>query len=221
MGNEENTGLAERKDGDKQDLMFKAYYSEDTLDPIPMNQLVKRIRKSFSAMDKTSAAVMLDLFFLHQNWASFYKREDSFSRYVKEELKISRTYAYSILNSVKCLVDYYGQKGKDAPQVDGFIADITNSIDNLGIRKLYEISTIRDEKQKFLLLEKAIEGVAIPDEELAVKKQKAEKIKISDLAVENNQLMFENKPILVFPEELDEKIRDYIVKSVSRFLQKK
>ncbi|GHV87381.1 hypothetical protein AGMMS50255_6770 [Spirochaetia bacterium] len=221
MGNEENTGLAERKDGDKQDLMFKAYYSEDTLDPIPMNQLVKRIRKSFSAMDKTSAVVMLDLFFLHQNWASFYKREDSFSRYVKEELKISRTYAYSILNSVKCLVDYYGQKGKDAPQVDGFIVDITNSIDNLGIRKLYEISTIRDEKQKFLLLEKAIEGVAIPDEEFSVKKPKVEKLKISDLAVENNQLMFENKPILVFLEELDEKIRDYIVKSVSRFLQKK
>jgi len=199
--------------------MYKDYFSLETGEPIPFDQLSKRIKKRFAEIDRSSTSSMLDLFFLHQNWTTFYKRDDSFSKYIKETLQISRTHAYGIINSVKLLNQYFSYKGESAPAMNSFIDEIASSIEDIGIKKLIIISTIKDEDKRFNLVDKLLNGDDISADELENKVER-KSVTNPDVLLTNNEIQFSGTSILRFENTVDECLRKSVYKAVLGYYRK-
>ncbi len=67
---------------DSKSKFYRDYFDLETGKPIEFNKISTRIKKRFKEMDKLSVMSMLDLYFVHQNWQSFYNRQESFKSYV-------------------------------------------------------------------------------------------------------------------------------------------
>ncbi len=106
----ESGNLVVAEDGKSK--FYRDYFDLETGTPIEFDKITSRIKRRFQEMDKLSVLSMLDLYFVHHNWQSFYNRQDSFKSYVTEELRISRVYAYGVLNAVSLVDEYLNQKGK-------------------------------------------------------------------------------------------------------------
>ena len=154
--------------------LYRHYFDLKTGEPIPLDRITKRIKKRFHEIDKLSVHAMLDLYFVHQNWTSFYDRLDSFQNYLKEEVQISKSHAYGVLHGVSLLEEYFSQQ---QDSVLSFLEEVTTSLERVGIRKLREISSIKDTETKHSLLIKLLSGEDISTQQILREKQsdKAEK----------------------------------------------
>ena len=199
--------------------LYKDYFSLESGEPIPFDQLTKRIKKRFSDIDRSSVFSALDLFFLHSNWQAFYKREDSFSKFIKETLLISRTHAYAILASVKLLNEYYSHKGSDAPSMGTFLDEVSASIEDIGIKKLSIISGIKDEQKKFTLVDKLIGGEEITADELEAKVERKKTVK-PNLNIQDGNIISAGVALLHFSDGVDEAFRTFILKATAKYLKK-
>ena len=196
--------------------MYKDYFSLETGEPIPFEQLSKRIKKRFAEIDRSSTSSMLDLFFLHQNWGTFYKRDDSFSKYIKETLQISRTHAYGVINSVKLLNQYFSYKGQNAPAMNSFIDEIASSIEGIGIKKLIIISGIKDENKRFSLVDKLLSGDEITADELEHKIERKSTTS-PDVILTNEEILFSDTIVLRFDFSAEASLRNAVLKTVIRY----
>ncbi|GHU01355.1 hypothetical protein FACS1894147_01050 [Spirochaetia bacterium] len=214
---EETFAVLDAKAAYPTDALSNGYFDLETKEPIEMALLVERIKQKREEFDKVSVVLMLDLFFLHKNWKGFYHRTDNFKHYLRDDLKISRTHAYGIIRSVNFLMDYCKQRGEAVPDMDDFIAVITQSIETIGIGKLIKISYLKGEKG-FELFNRALSGSKIEDEEL--KQSKKEKTAKPSLDIVDNKLIFENEPLLEFLEGSDANIKECVRTALERYLQK-
>jgi len=200
-------------------VLNKDYYSLETKDPIPFDQLTKRIRKRFTDMDRASAGAMLDLFFLHQHWASFYKRNESFSKFIKDELQISRTHAYGVINSVSMLIEYFAHKGDAAPDLSTFLTAVSSTIEEIGIKKLIVISALRDPARKFSLVDKLLEGEAITSDDLEATIERKPITKL--FVILDSRIIYVDKVELIqFGEGASTELQNVVLKAVSKQLRK-
>jgi hypothetical protein len=198
-----------------QNQIYKNYFVDGK--PIPFGTLTKRIKKQFNAIENTSCQAMLDLFFLHQNFKTFYNRKDNFKKFVNEELSISRSMAYGIINSMNLLIGYYKKK---TPEMETFMQDITNSVNSVGIRKLIIMSSIPDENKKFGLIDKLLEGDEITVEELQIKAKAAPKA-ASRVSIVDNKLLIDNVISITFANEVEAELRKVVEREVNKYLNKK
>ncbi len=199
--------------------IYKDYFSLETGEPIPFEQLSKRIKRRFAEIDKSSTSSMLDLFFLHQNWGTFYKRDDSFSKYIKDTLQISRTHAYGVINSVKLLNQYFNYKGENAPAMNNFIDEIAASIEGIGIKKLIIISGIKDETKKFSLVDKLLSGDDITADELENKVERKPTANV-DIILAEEDILISGNSLLKFTDIAEEGIKKAILKAAIKYYRK-
>jgi hypothetical protein len=162
---------------------------------------------------------MLDLFFLHQNWTTFYKRDDSFSKYIKDTLQISRTHAYGVINSVKLLTEYFSNKGENAPALNSFIEEIASSIEGIGIKKLIIISSIKEEKKRFALVDRLLSGNEITADELESKVER-KPIDNPDVLLTENEIRYSGITVLSFQTTTDEKLKKVILNAALKYFRK-
>jgi hypothetical protein len=190
------------------------FYQNSNL--IPEDQLIQRIKENFKLIDRYSAEAMIDLFFLHQNWKTFYKHNDSFRKFLNEELKISPSHAYGIIRSVKCLSAYFLTKGKQIDELTGFLETITDSINRIGIKKLITIAAASNKERRFELLNKLLNGETVGDEDiLDNKKEPSEAKNTIKLEIKNNAVFWADNKVLEFVSDCDVDFRKYIEKKLS------
>ncbi len=196
--------------------LYKEYFSIETGMPIDFNQITKRIKRRFSEVNKLSIHIIMDLFFVYNHWTSFYKRGDSFSKYLTQELEISRTYGYGLINAVSLMQKYINQIDREI-KVEDFIKEISAVIDQIGITKIISISTLKDEEQQYQLLDRLLKG-----EEVNITAIKEEKRKTDNLKTQliDNKLLFRDTPILEF-STINGIVITAVRKSVDAALNKK
>lgn len=194
--------------------LHKNYYSINDGTPISLQQISNRLRKRLKEMDQLSNMVCIDLFFVHSNWKTLYKRKDSFSSYVRDELKISRTHAYGIINSVKMLGEFYSTLNNTDIGIDSFITDISSVLNKVGIKKLIQVSKIRDPQKKFSLVKKLISGENITSNELSMITQ--HKINVSHTSIKDNIIYYKKEKIIELITE-DFELRNLICKTIDKY----
>src|SRR6056297_953469 len=204
------------KDEKEVSPLYRHYFDLKTGDPIPIDRITKRIKKRFHEIDKLSVHAMLDLYFVHQNWTSFYDRQDSFQNYLKEEVQISKSHAYGILHGVSLLEEYFSQQ---QGSVLSFLEEVTTSLERVGIRKLREISSIKDTETKHSLLTKLLSGEDISTQQILREKQsdKAEK-KESDVYYEGSAVYYKSDRILTVEID-DPDLTRHVYKAVKKYFQ--
>lgn len=201
--------------------LYKDYFSLETGEPIALDTISKRVKRRFADIDRASVGSMLDLFFIHQNWSGFYKRADSFSKYLKDEVQISRTHAYGIINSVELLNQYFIHKGNHEADLSNFMNEITSSIEDIGISKLITIAAMKDDDEKFGFVDRLLDGEEITVEALRQKPEKKEKSKPKQTTVkmDGNDLKVGDTQVLTFQSE-NEVIRRAVLKVVENWYLK-
>ncbi len=199
----------------QKNLLYKDYYDLETHEPIPLETISRRVKKRFADIDRNSAYAMMDLFFMKNQWG-FYSREESFSSYVKNELKISRTHAYSILNSIELLSQYFNSKEKD---LTDFMTEITSSIEEVGVKKLSILAKLDDEQERNNYLERLIKGEKITVDSLLKKggRKKSEKSQ-STIKIEEDALRIDDSTILTFQTD-ETALRKAVEKAVAKYIK--
>ena len=201
---------------------YREYYDLETGQPISFEVISNRIKRRFLEMDRLSVLAMLDLYFVHQNWKTFYNRQESFKKYVSEELKISRCHAYGILNAVSLLQHYFEEyKGKNVYHGDThFINDIAKVLDDIGIKKLRTLTAMKDKTVKYEILDRLITGESISTDEISQMNKKVKQAVIGDIGnivLENgSSVLFDRKEILKFMTT-NSILRKEVVKAVRRY----
>ncbi|MCF7939583.1 MAG: hypothetical protein K9L68_13370 [Spirochaetales bacterium] len=196
--------------------LYRHYFDLKTGEPIPLDRITKRIKKRFHEIDKLSVNAMLDLYFVHQNWSTFYDRQDSFQNYLKEEVQISKSHAYGILHGVSLLEEYFSQQKGD---VLSFLEEVTSSLEKVGIRKLREISSIKDTETKHSLLTKLLSGEDLSTQQILQEKQKQkEEKKESDVYYEGPAVYYKSDRILTVEID-DPALTSHICKAVKKFFE--
>ena len=200
---------------------YREYYDLETGQPISFEVISNRIKRRFHEMDRLSVLAMLDLYFVHQNWKTFYNRQESFKKYVSEELKISRVYAYGILNAVSLLEEYFKHREEMCNTgVTHFINDIAEVLDNIGIKKLRILTAMKDKTVKYEILDRLITGENISTDEISKMNKKVKQTVIDDIEItvlENgSSVIFDGKEVLKFMTS-DSILRKEVVKAVRRY----
>ena len=205
----------------QQNKLYKDYYDLQTNEPINLESITRRVKKRLAEIDRSSVGSMLDLFFIYQNWTGFYSREDSFGRYLKDEVQISRTHAYGIIHSVELLNDYFVHRGNQTSDLGNFMNEITSSIEEIGISKLIVISAMKDDDQKFGFVDRLLEGENITVETLLKKPEKKQKAESKQTAVkvDGNDLMIGDTLVLTFNSE-NKAIRNAVFKVIEKWYRK-
>ena len=208
------------KDSEKS-KMYKDYFSLEDGKPIAFDSLCKRVKRRLSDIDRASTGAMLDLFFLYQNWNGFYSRTDSFSKYLKDDIQISRTHAYGIINSVELLNQYFIHRGNQEADLGNFMNEITSSIESIGISKLITISAMKDDEQKYGFVDRLLEGENITVEALRQKPEKKENPpkRVTAVSINGDDLKVVDQVVLRF-ESQNQEIRKSVVKVVEKWYLK-
>lgn len=196
--------------------IYKDYFSLEDGKPVTLETISNRVKKRLNQMDRLTGLLCIDLFFIHSNWNTFYDRKDSFSTYIKEELKISRTHAYGILNSVSLLKNFYTNKNL---KLEDFLDDISEAINNIGIKKLIVISKLKDDKKRFGLVNRLLNGETISSDDL-IEIVESRNERELNIKVVNNTLIYMNKEILEFNID-DEDLRKCVITSLKKFYRRK
>ncbi len=206
---------------DGKSKFYRDYFDLETGKPIEFDKITTRIKKRFKELDKLSVLSMLDLYFVHQNWQSFYNRQESFKSYVTEELKISRVYAYGVLNAVSLVDEYLNQKGKMCNTgVTHFANDIAGVLDNIGIKKLRDLSRVKDKPLKYGILDRLFDGEELTSDEIVKLTKKIKPSSGRSLAVQvvltGTNVSFKNQSILNFNTK-DDGLINAVVKAVKNY----
>jgi hypothetical protein len=209
---------------EQKSAFYREYFDLESGEPIALDRITTRIRKRFSEMDKLSVLVMLDLYFVHQNWSSFYNREDSFKSYVMEDLKISRVYAYGVLNAVSLAEEYFRQKGEMCNTgVTHFERDIAEVLDRIGIKKLRMLSKVKDDGLKYGILDRLVDGEQLSSDKInkliAERKIIPEKQPALEAKVNGKTVSVDGIDILTFKES-DDGLKNAILMAVTAYYRK-
>ena len=218
----ESGNLVVAKDGKSK--FYREYYDLETGKPIEFDKITNRIKKRFREMDKLSVLSMLDLYFVHQNWQSFYNRQESFKSYITEELKITREYAYGILNAVSFVNEYFLQKGKMCNTgITHFVDDIARTIEGIGIKKLTLISRVKDKSLKYGILDRLFDGEELTSDEIAKLTKKinssSSKTKSVQVTLTGTNVSFKTQSVLNFDTNDNELIKA-VVKAIRNYYMK-
>lgn len=140
------------------------YYDPETNQPLPLDQIERRIRKNAERMNRLSVEMMFDLYFVHANWSSFYNRTDSFSKWLENSVDLSRSYAYDIIKVVRTMIAFAGE----ASDVDGplQIEELGSRIEEIGLKKMKLISQVPDQQERYAFLRRALAGEPVRDNEI-------------------------------------------------------
>jgi hypothetical protein len=187
------------------------FYRDDKL--VPVDEVIDRIRGSFAKIDTASAEAMFDLYFLHQNWKK-YGRKDSFRKFIKEELKISKSYAYGIIKAAKCFKAYFEKHKMELEGIDNFLGTIQQTLEQVGIRKLLLITSVPGNEKKETLLTKVFNRETIADSEIEPKK--AEKAQ-GTVEVTDNALSLNGTAVLTFTNDAPQELRNAMVSWLKRY----
>jgi hypothetical protein len=212
----------------KKSPLFNYFNEDGTL--LSFQKLDKRIRRTLSDQDKLSVQSSLDLFFLHSQWTS-YKKGKSFSAYLRDDLQLSRTHAYGTINSMRLLIEYFQYKGNTVPDdMQSFYGEIAKSVESVGIKKLIIMSSIKDEKSKFNLMDKMLSGeTEISADELLIKVKEADAkkrktkeavLKNSRVSMVDNKLLIDWNISITFAAEVENELRQFIEKELNKYLDK-
>jgi len=144
-------------------------------------------------MDKLSIEAIMDLFFIYHNWNNFYKRGDSFRYYLKNNMPISRSYAYDIIRAIKLLIEYHQKVSSQWT-----LLDIENSIESTGIKKLRLISHLRNKENKYKILKKVLSGKDVSESE--IKKLNKKLIKTIEKTTNNFRIEIENDVLFLYAD---------------------
>jgi hypothetical protein len=190
--------------------------------PLSLDDMAKLVNKDIKEINTAFARAMFDLFVIHENWTGFYKHHDSFKEFLKKNINISRSYAYSIIGMAQALKAYFVKQGKMDKQIgnfDDFIKEVQAAVDKNGIKKMIAVSHIRKASERDKLLETALqrarEGKKLEDTQEAKHEAEAEEQK---KAVSENRVILQStgKPVLKFfvdaPEDLKEQVRALVSK---------
>jgi hypothetical protein len=140
------------------------YYDPATNEPLPLDQIERRIRKNAERMNRLSVEMMFDLYFVHANWGSFYNRTDSFSKWLENSVDLSRSYAYDIIKVVRTMIAFAGEASDgDGPLQ---IEEIGSRIEEIGLKKMKLISQIPDQEARYAFLRRALSGEPVRDNEI-------------------------------------------------------
>jgi hypothetical protein len=194
--------------------LYRDYYSLETGEPIPLEQISNRIRKRFNDIEKASVGAMLDLFFVYQQWTGFYSRTDSFGKYLKDDIQISRTHGYGIINSVELLYEYYIHKGLQADDLENFMGEVSSSLESIGVKKLGIISALKNDDQKYDFLERLIGGETLSANDLKVKSAPKEKQNIP-VTLKDNDILIGDKVALTF-QSTNKQLRKKVLTAVKK-----
>lgn len=195
--------------------LYKDYYDISSGEILPLEFITKRVVRRFFDIDKTSVLAMLDLFWIKTNWKE-YGRTETFSSYL-QEIGLSKTHAYGILNAVKLLNEYFQYKESNKELTD-FMLEITSSIETVGIKKLIIISAVKDSQTQFEYLDRLLLGEEIPASYLLKKPEKKEKKK-SKIKLDGLDLKLGKDVVLTFTTE-DKKLIKAISNTVDKFYSK-
>jgi hypothetical protein len=190
------------------------FYKDGAL--IPADDIINRIRGSFAKIDAASAEAMFDLFFLHQNWKE-YKRKDSFRKFIKEELNISKSYAYGIIKAAKCFKEYFERHERELAGIDSFLGTIQQSLETVGIRKLLLITSVPASERKESLLRKVFNREEIAESELETKKPIETRAAAKEVGVNDNVLSIDGRALLTFTSDAPQELREALVSWLKRY----
>jgi hypothetical protein len=140
------------------------YYDPTTDQPLPLDQIERRIRKNAERMNRLSVEMMFDLYFVHANWGTFYNRTDSFSKWLENSVDLSRSYAYDIIKVVRTMIAFAGESSDgDGPLQ---IEELGSRIEEIGLKKMKLISQIPDQEARYDFLRRALSGEPVRDNEI-------------------------------------------------------
>lgn len=218
----ESRDIVVAKDGKSK--FYREYYDLETGKPIEFDKITNRIKKRFREMDKLSVLSMLDLYFVHQNWQSFYNRQESFKKYLADEIQISKSHAYGILTTVEMLKTYYDSKTtKSLTGETLFVDEIAESVEGIGIKKLRILTTIKDKSLKNEILTKLIDGEKLTSDEIVelTKKTKpsSSKTKSVQVTLTGTNVSFKKQSVLNFDTN-DNGLIKAVVKTVQNYYMK-
>lgn len=200
---------------DPESQFKRRYYNLETGDPLPLPEIEERIRRSCLRMDRLSVEIMLDLFFIHANWSSFYNRQDSFSSYMREQLPINRSYAYDIIKSVKMLIEYQQTKNLS---YDTTLFSLREPIDLIGPYKLKIVAQIKDKDQQYKIIDDLLAGKTIHVDEILTinKNDEAGTTKAVVITESKDRVLIDGAHLLTFELGVPEEYR----RAIRRFLQR-
>lgn len=89
---------------------LKSRYYDEAGNPLPFDTIKDRILFTCQRMEKLSVEMMLDLYFVHKNWRTFYKRGESFRQWVMTELPVTYGYCYDVISVIEMLLIYEAKR---------------------------------------------------------------------------------------------------------------
>ncbi len=209
---------------DGKSKLYRDYFNLETGKPIEFDKITSRIKKRFQEMDKLSVLSMLDLYFVHQNWQSFYNRQESLKKYLSDDIRISKSHAYGILTTVEMLKTYYESKAKKSLTGETlFVDEIAESVEGIGIKKLRILTTIKDKSLKNKILGKLVDGEDLTSDEIVEMTKKAKpsagKSQTAQVTLTGTNVSFKNQSILNFNTK-EERLIKAVVRAVKNYYKK-
>ena len=222
-------GSKKEKDSSLIDLQME-YYDMKTGKPLSLAQIEDRLKKNFSKMDQLSVKTMMDLYFIYCNWNTFYKRGDSFRDYLNKTLPISRSYAYDIIKYVDMMIKYrktrgnvshhatHLEKGEEFVNSEMLLA-VARPIETVGMGKLKLISQVKNEKERYNLLDKVLKGAVITENEiLRINKKMIDNIQREsfndNVSVTKRGVKVDDTYIVEYSDGIDDSLRKDVSKAV-------
>ena len=133
------------------------YFDLTTGEAFPQGVIEDRIRRTSEKMDRLTVELALDLFFLKTH----YIRPADWTRYLRENLSVSRGYAYDVDKVLTLLVERYGGELSD-----GNLGRVQDTLSKAGIGRLKLVAQVRDESARERILSAIETGKNIHPEEI-------------------------------------------------------
>jgi hypothetical protein len=207
----------------KKHPLFLRYYNIETCEPLPVEEITKKINSNIRKTTKLTLWVMLDLYFVYANWNTFYKRGETFTQYLKENIPISKSYAYYAINAITMLVEN-SVGGKLSTSGQLLHDSVVNALQNNGVKAISKISQIPDDDARNKIIKQVLNGATITENE--IKEITNASVQQNDLTthvkvhLDGQDLKLNDEVLLTF-KTVDEEDRQGIVKVIQKYYQKK
>jgi hypothetical protein len=147
------------------------YYNMNTLEPLPLEVIEKRIDKNFTSIDRSLSQIALDLYVVHENWTSKYNRNDSWQKWMKDHVKYDRSYVYDLLKIVRAIKEHAENSrsigGRDeAEDYDNLLTIIQNPLEKYNIQTLKYAAQVEDPERRAEVFEAILSGEELSNEKI-------------------------------------------------------
>jgi hypothetical protein len=166
------------------------YYNMNTLEPLPLEVIEKRIDKNFTSIDRSLSQIALDLYVVHENWTTKYNRDDSWQKWMKEHVKYDRSYVYDLLKIVRAIKEHAESTrsigGQDeAEDYDNLLNIIQNPLEQYNIQTLKYAAQVDDPERRAEVFEAILSGAELSNDSiLKINREKSpEKARVLETTV--------------------------------------